>query len=208
MTQRQLKEKLYRLAETYFRGATIVWGKVKKVKPNSPLIVLTAGSVVSTYQSITETAKGIPVTCKPSKTTLQVDLYTKGETISDGGFLITENTAVNDLAEFLNFLDSPFVEDWRTENDVSIITGQVKDLTTLVNESSWEFRAMTELEIGFTQFSSGYTGTNYENGLETDENGNQTEKPFNPTPSGGGSQELADGFTGWFEQVETEYVKE
>jgi hypothetical protein len=47
---------------------------------------------------------------------------------------------------------------------------------------------------------------------EIDEDGNPVPWPkpqFEPSPSGGGTQELADQFTGWFDEVDgPDYVKE
>lgn len=200
------------------------------MRPQSPLIALTAGSVTRPYQPITQTVDGVPVNCYPSKTTIQVDLFTKGEKLTDENSVtaVMENTAVNDLTDFLNFLNSAYVDDWSTLNDVSILANTVQDLSQLINDTVWDYRAMVELEIGFTQAAVGYTGTMYDSGMDyyengkpkydknwnpLDENGNPLplppgKRPFKPTPSGGRTPELADESTGWFEQVETEYVKE
>jgi hypothetical protein len=45
----------------------------------------------------------------------------------------------------------------------------------------------------------------YEDGVRYDDDGNPIDEPpspFTPSPSGGGTQELADQSTGWFEQAE------
>jgi hypothetical protein len=213
MIQSELKRKLHDLVRAYFGGADIEWGKVKSVNPMEPLITLTMGSIVRTYQPITQVVNGVPINCYPSKTTLQVDLYTKGaKTTNESGVTRAyENTAVNDLTDFLNFINSAYVDDWTGLNDISILANQVHDLTELINDTTWDYRAMAELEIGFTQTAVGYTGTMYENGTQYDEDGNPTSRPkpqFAPTPSGGRTQDLADDFTGYFEQVETPIYKE
>lgn len=236
MTQSELKQKLYDLASSYFGGATVVWGRVKLVRPQSPLIALTMGSIIRPYQPITQTVNGVPINCYPSKTTVQVDLFTKGARSANENDLTAamENTAINDLTDFVNFLNSAYVDDWSWIHDVSILANTVQDLTQIINDASWDYRAMVELEIGFTQTAVGYSGTMYENGMPYYENGNPKYDsegypldenghklvdedgnplppgalPYEPTTSGGGAQELADQSTGWFEQVETIYEEE
>lgn len=241
MTQSELKQKIYNLVTEYFAGATVTWGKVKLVNPNAPQVVLTTLPVVRSYHPVTQTVDGVPVNSWPSKTIIQVDLYTKGASTTDAINVkaAKEDTAVNDLMAFLNFLGSPYVDDWGLVNDISIHANQVRDLTELVNDTTWGYRAMVELELGFTESAVGYTGVSYENGAafwnngrpkydangnplnpdgtpvppELDENGDPipwpAPPPFKPSPSGGGTPELANQYTGWFEQVDgPEYEKE
>jgi len=226
MTPNELKQTLYNLVAEYFAGATITWGKVKAVSPNVPQVVLNMGGITRPYLPITRNVSGILVNGYPSQTTLQVDLYTKGAaTKTDPGIAAAyENTAVNDLTDFLNFINSAYVDEWGELHDVSILCNRINDLTELVNDVAWDYRAMLELEIGFTQNAVGHTGTMYEEGMlywengrprydedgnPLDENGNPIpvppgvpRPPFTETPSGGRTPELASQTTGWFEQVE------
>lgn len=206
MTLNELKQKLKGLIREYFGGAELSWGKVRGVSPNVPQVVLNMGAVTRHYQPVTRQVSGVLINSYPSKTTLQVDLYTRGaETNSEPNVTAAyENTAVNDLAEFLNFINSAYVDDWCEIHDVSILCRQVNDLTELINDTSWGYRAMVELEIGFTQNAVGHTGIMFEGGLSYDDNGapETPQPPFAQTPSGGRTAELAKLSTGWFEQVE------
>ena len=213
MNQNQVKEILYDLVSEYFGGATVVWGMAKAVSPNVPQVALTMLSLVRPYQPIRSDRNGVPIYSYPSKTTVQVDLSTRGAQLSnDEGITMAHvNTAVNDLAEFASFINSVYVDNWCEKHDVSILVNQVNDLTGLINDTTWDYRAMCELEIGFTETVVGHTGINFESGLAYDEEGNPVPLPqpeFEPTPSGGGTQTLADDYTGYFEQVETEYEQE
>jgi hypothetical protein len=78
MTQSELKQRLYNLVRDYFGNASITWGKVKAVSPNVPQVVLNMGGITRHYMPITRQNNGVNVNGYPSKTTLQVDLYTKG----------------------------------------------------------------------------------------------------------------------------------
>jgi len=234
MTQSKLKRIIHELVETYFKAATVTWGMIKTVSPNVPHILLNMSDITRPYQPITQNINGVSCYCYPSKTTLQIDLYTKG--IKRGGGVgirsAYENTAVSDLTDFVNFLNSEYVSDWSEVHDVSVLANNVTDLTAVINETTWDYRAMVEVEIGFTQTAVGHAAIMYENGIpyhsngvpmfdgegyELDRNGNRLPKPplplnpdgvpiypeFQPSPSGGGTQTLAEKSTGWFEQVES-----
>ena len=211
MTLRELKQKLYELTSGYFKNAIVAWDKVSgAVNPKAPAVVLSTISVQRPYQPIKQTVDGIIVHCYPSKTTLQVDLYTKGALLESGGGNVTaayENTAVEDLTDFVNYINSVAVDHWSDIHDVSILANEVQDLTELVNDTTWDYRAMVELEIGFTQTAVGHGGIMWEGGITYGEDGKPlSEQPeFTPTPSGGRSQEIADQSTGWFNQVKTEF---
>jgi len=243
MTQRELKRLLYALVGTYFavlqQQGNIVWSKTKPVNPNSPYVSLKMGKIKRSYRPIRRFSDDVTVNSYPSRTLLEVNMYTKGAAVTDDPNVTAarENTALNDLTEFVNFLGSEFVDSWCLANDVSIDCNQVHDLTELVNDTSWDYRAMIEVKVGYTQHATGYTGTMYDDGRPYHSNGNPKYdkdgwpldpdgnrlpgppleigpdgKPIYPpaesTPSGGGSQDLADQSTGWFDSVEIEYKKE
>jgi len=173
MTQSELKQKLYDLVREYFGKASVIWGKVKVVSPAPPQIVLNMGAVTRHYLPIVKWADGVIVNGFPSKTTLQIDLYTKGAPLQSGSGVTAayENTAVNDLTDFVNYLESPYIDDWRERHDVSISCRHITDLTELINGTTWDYRAMVELEIGFTQTAVGHTGAMYESGMPFHKNG-------------------------------------
>ncbi len=229
----ELKKKLYELTALYFKGASVVWGSTRTVKPNAPLVVLNIGGITRPYQPVTQTVNGILRDGYPSKTVLQIDLYTKGAIINTalGVTASYDNTAVNDLMEFINFINSAYVDEWSEINDISLLANQVQDLTGIINDTTWEYRAMAEVEVGFTQTAVGYSALMYDGGAPYYDNGNpkydpegypvdenggrlpeppldvdDEGKPIYPSieqsPSGGGSQTIADATAGWFEQVE------
>jgi len=244
VTQRDLKKKLHELVGTYFDGlkkqGNIVWGKTKPVNPNSPMVALLTGPINRQQRPIRKYINGIVHDFWPSKTVLQVDLYTKGAPTSDAPNVKQsyENTAVNDLTDFVNFLHSVYVDHWSFLNDISINVSDVQDLTALTNNTSWSYRAMVEIAVGFTQQAVGHAMIMHEAGmpyfsngapmfddegyaldeegnrlpdlppLPVDPEGNFIYPPSTATTSGGRSQELANMKTGWFESVEVEYVNE
>ncbi len=213
MTMREAKEKIYELVCEYFGNATVAWGKTKSVRPGSPLVSITTGNLTRTYHPVKNDIDGIPVFSYASSFPLQLDLFTKGTPVNDedGVTAATENTAVSDLADFVNFLGSVHAEHWGMINDMAVLANtQIHDLTQLVNDSSWDYRAMVEIEVRFTETAVGYSAVNYEAGQKYNPETIKPipDTPFVPSPSGGGTKELADEFTGYFEQVETEYEQE
>ena len=159
---------------------------------------------------------------------IQIDLFTHGrkKVLKRGQTPIMENTAEDDMLSFADFLNSDFVIQWCHERDLSIIVpNTVEDLTGLINDTNYEYRAMMEVQIGFTMTAIGYTGVMSpesikHSGVTVDpETGEQTPYEYTggdiqgedvtamepvaaQTPSGGGNAELAEQEGGYFTNVE------
>ena len=247
MTTREVKQKLHDLVAEYFvllkDEGNIVWGKTKPVNPGAPMVALSMTDITGPSLPARRYIDGVPHDSYPSKRMLKVDLFTKGAPTSDEPGITSrnENTAVDDLTDFVNFLNSVRVDHWCGINGISLKANEVRDLTELINSTSWQYRALVEIEVGFMRNAAGFSGIGYEGGVPFHDNGQpmfdgegyaldpdgnrvpngqplpplptgQDGRPMYPqaetTHSGGRSQNLADGFTGWFEQVEIENKKE
>lgn len=178
MTVNKLKDVLYDIISRYFAGADVAWSEQNAVKSQNPLIRLKLGSVTRTLHFITEMEKDAPTGYIPSTTILTVDLFTHGERVVDeDGYSFYVNTAVDDMNDFLNYLSSPLVNDMCDELNIAIRPeGNVKD-TSAVLDNDYSYRAMQEFVVSFVQETRGYAGISREN--------------WKPTPSGGGTAELA-----------------
>jgi hypothetical protein len=207
---------------------TVVWGAANKVKPNAPFVVIRMGTVTRPKQPIAQFVNGNYVACYPTETTVQVDLFTQGKL--QGNHYV--NTAVSDLLRFVNYLDSPATVDWCERNDISIqLLSGVQDLSEIVNDTAWSYRAMCEFRVNFTEWVAEYEAVLGNEDIKVDENGNITQDgavvfddtqgnpidivhttddptQYEQTPSGGGTHELADARTGYFTEVETPKYKE
>lgn len=219
MTLNELQEHLLDLTERYFTGAKVTWAQEKLVKPAPALVTLRTGNVSRPLQPITEVIDGVPCGYYPSRVLLEVNLFTKGKTFKpeDGATAAQENTAVNDLLDFVNFINSPVVIDWCFTKDIAITpNGDVLDATAAINDTRWEYRAMIELTVDFVQAAVGATGILAESSIKYEKDPEKPDEPAKPhidpvwsqNSSGGGSQELADETTGYFEAVEIEQEKE
>jgi hypothetical protein len=207
-----LKALLRERTEAYWGSATVAWGATNKVKPSAPLVVLRLGTVTRATQPVTQMINGIVFAAYPSETMLQVDLFTKGNPVSTSTGKYNENTAAGDLLDFVNFLDSPATVEWSNKHDIGIMLNSgVQDLSEVINDSQWQYRAMVELRVTFTQWAAEYNGLLSESSIVFDDNGQPVGVDainWTPTASGGGTQDLADATTGSFEEVIPEIEKE
>ena len=139
---------------------------------------------------------------------------------------IVENTAEDDLLGFVSFLNSEYAVNWCHARDIAILVpNTVTDLTDIINDTNYQYRAMVEVTVNFTMAAIGYTGTlepesvkhpasetNPEPGREPGEEysgGNiqaddvtSLEPEVQTTPSGGGNAEFTKEETGYFSNVE------
>lgn len=183
-----MKGRLYELTGSFFQGATVIWSEQVNTKPPLPYITLKCKGVGRTSFPVDD---GEGRRAYQSKTTWEVNLFTKGQpiTVGEGVTGNYANTAVSDLTEFTNFLDS--------EEMVGVIAGYgmaislvppVRDLAELQNDSSYRYRAMAEFTVSFVQEAYGPYGIG---GM-----------PLMPNSSGGGTKEKAQAETEHIETVE------
>lgn len=176
------KELFRGLAGRYFAGAKVVFAKQSRAaKVDIPLVTLSFGNVKRPWDSVRYEIDGDTVAAYPSRVSVVVDLFTHGAPVTDGeGKLFAyENTAMDDMLSFADFLGSQYVVDWCNQNDLAItIDGDPQDLTGLVNDNNYEYRSRLNLWLCFTQEAVGYAAVLTEASIqyptgETDEN----EKP-------------------------------
>lgn len=229
MNVAEVKEAIRQLTALYFSGAKVTYTKQSfTAKPTKPLVTLTAGTVSRPRNPPVKIIDGRPVSFYPATMPIQIDLFTHGRKrpAKPGQTPIMENTAEDDMLAFSDFLNSDFVIQWCHERDLSIIVpNTVEDLTGLINDTNYEYRAMMEVQVGFTMTAIGYTGVMSpesikHSGVTVDpETGEQTPYEYTggdiqgedvtamepvaiQTPSGGGNAELAEQEGGYFTNVE------
>ena len=174
----ELKDTLYDIVQGYFVGAEVAWSEQNAVKSTNPLIRLKMGSIKRPSHFINGVENDAPCGYICSTTMLTADLFTHGEKIVDeDGYAIYVNTALDDMADFLNYLQSQYVDDMCENLNIAIRPeGDIKD-TSAVLDNDYSYRAMQEFVVSFVQETRGYAGISREN--------------WKPTPSGGGTEELA-----------------
>lgn len=222
----QAKDLFRSLTKSYFRGAVVTFTKQSRVaKPELPLVTISPGSVRRSLNPVYKEMGGDLVGFYESRVSMVIDLYTHGAPVIHEvtkQVVAYENTALDDVLGFANFLGSEYVIEWCHRNDVSIlIDGEASDITGLVNDNNYEYRARVTVMFYFTEEVVGHAGILGESSLHyPTEDG---KKPvdyesvlgevkkdvegivipeFNQTSSGGGSDELAEQETGYFTEVE------
>ena len=236
MRVNEAKELFRSLTKAFFANATVTFSRQSRVaKPTLPLVTITPGNVHRDMHPVYTLIDGVQVGHYASRISMTVDLFTHGlpvydpETNEPGAY---ENTAVDDMLVFADFLGSQYTVEWCHSHDVSLhIEGEVQDLTGVVNDNNYEFRSRVEVMFYFTQKAIGHTGVLGEDSLRyptgiigpdgepiyttvkpvpTDsvtpdleqDPGAIIDPVFTQTSSGGGTEELAAMDTGYFTKAE------
>lgn len=215
MTYGDARKIIYAATVGYFSGAKVAIGNSKQVKKGRPLVLMNFGPLqMSTFPNERD-FDGEPCLYYPSSMKLEVQLFTNGRTLSNGAM---ENTAVGDLTDYVNFMMSQYMTSELSKREMSILTaGSVQDVTAVINDASYEYRAMVEFTVYFTVASTGYTGILDESSIKTDlpdpEDPGKVLPPhivpeWKETDSGGRNKELAEKSVGYFTRAEISEMKE
>lgn len=174
MTIGEVKQFLYELVSMYHPKANIVWTKTNGVKPMPPYITLAVNHLErSAFPIVDEERESY----YNYSMIFEINLYTTGkairnENIETGAY---ENTAVEDIEQFVRFLDSDEITNKTGERGVTILLkSSIRDLSELIGDTRFHYRAMAEFEVYFNRKSSGTYGIRGENV---------------PNASGGGTKE-------------------
>lgn len=227
MTVREAKNHFKDITQKYFTGAKVGFpNQSANVKRKSPYVCLTPGSPARDLFPVQRMVNDRLVSYYQTRLPFQVDLYTNGADGEPGpdGFVEVEDTAVDDLTDFVDYLESIYVTHWCDRIDASItINGPVRNLTGLVTETDYQFRAMVELVFCYVHKAVGHTGIQGEDSIihpgvepptgdgsepgyvlpDDTADGVVVEPVYEPTPSGGRSKKLVEETeTGYFTDVE------
>ena len=119
---------------------------------------------------------------------MTVDFFTKGSPLTNENDIVFayEDTAVDDLLSFVDFVNSKYTVAWCKKHDISIaVEGDIQPLTGVVNDTSYEFRARVVFVIYFTQKAIGFAPVFSEDSIKYptgnfDELGNPIYSPEKP----------------------------
>ena len=214
MTLSNLKSLVHELVSLYFSEATVIFAKQSfAVKQKKPLVVLTFLSAERPQNPSTKTVDGRPVSFYSVSIPLQIDLFTSGKSkeVDGAKTLAVEDTAEDDLLSFCDFLNSPFVIQWCHAHDIALLVPNVvQNMTDLINDTNYEFRAMVEITAKFTMEAIGYTGILAPESVK-DSEGNVQKDVQDPdahidpsitiSSSGGGNKDLLKEEYDYFENI-------
>ena len=188
MNLEEVKDALYDITAMFFYGATVIWAEQINTKPNPPCVTLKMGGMQKTAFPIVDEDGSRYYSCR---TTAEVNLYTKGKPVTVGENVTGNysNTATSDLMEFFNFIESENITDIMAGKGIEVtLIPPVRDLTSLLNDSKYRYRAMAEAAVTFPMEADGPYGIG---GM-----------PEIPNYSGGGVAEMAEAETDKIEEIE------
>ncbi len=192
MNLEEVKEVLYDITAMFFHGAAVIWAEQINTKPPLPYITLKIGSIQRTAFPFIAADGGRYYPCQ---TTLEINLYTKGRPVTVEAHVTGNyaNTAAPDLMDFFNFAESEEITDMMAKKGIEVtLIPPVRDLTALLNDSKYRYRAMAEAAVTFVQEADGRYGIN---GISAA-----------PNSSGGGTPEMAEAVIETIKEVEIKDV--
>ena len=78
-------------------------------------------------------------------------MFTHGAAVindSNGRTAGIDNTSMNDLLSFMDYLNSQYVTEWSHRHDLSILLdSDPQDITGLINDTTYEYRARLTLSL-------------------------------------------------------------
>lgn len=166
MTAQQANQYFLDICRSYFdpdesKGNVYFTRQSRITKHVNPLVVITTGNVRRDRCATEHNFDGAYVGSRGESISYTVDLFTDGVPVFDetGEFWRHANTAVNDLTLFMDYLDSFHCLDiLNTINATVLAETDAQDLTGIVADSNYEFRARAEFRFYFTAPAIGQAG--------------------------------------------------
>ena len=155
MTLSEAREFVRRLAEDYFGGYNVIFSNQSRVpKPGIPLVVLSVGPVKRPQAPINvDTDEGYIVGVYGTTFPITVDLFTNGTPVidEDGQTVAYEDSSIDELTGFVDYINGPEGVDVCTANDVSLLVqNDIQNLTGLINDTNYEYRSRVDITVSFT----------------------------------------------------------
>jgi len=171
------KELFRQLVKEYFTDASVIFANQSRTpKPKLDLVTMLFGNVNRPVAPNYAVIDGELAGHYLSKISADIDFFTHGTPVylasADGASLtngtgqatayespaVFENTAMDTMLAFADFLNSEYTVEWCSKHDMSILTdGDVQDLTNIVNDTTYEYRARLPVQLYFTHTAAGYT---------------------------------------------------
>ena len=176
MSLSKVKENVYDIVSGFFSSGTVIWDKQVATKPKLPYVTLKTGSVTKKVFAVQDENLARWYECK---TILEINVYTQGRKINIDDATISnyEDTSVDDLTDLVIYLESDEIQDVLAELNIDMsLKGDIRPLSNLMNDTKYRYRAMVEIELTWTEKTSGAYGMGQKEQL--------------PNYSGGGSNTL------------------
>lgn len=180
MNIREAKKYSRDIVATYFGDGHVFYAEQKMAKKPVPYLTVKFSGSGKSRSKITKHDRESQLFKDywQANIKMELNLYTLGKNIAPkDAEPVYENTAVEDMDDFMKFLCSDeIVEDMDRNNIVIAINGRIRDLSFLENDSEFRYRSMAEFDVNFIDSSYGAYGQNAIADL--------------PNTSGGGTKEM------------------
>ena len=149
-----LKELIHTISESFFNGTTIKWVGEGSETPPLPLITLRLDTVNKASFPFDEgfNEDGQFIEYYNADVMLEVKAYSKGYVgnVEEGVIQSAENTVVNDMQQFADFIASQSIMKQLDKLNVQMLQeGPVRDTSIAKSGSRYEYSAMVEYKVGF-----------------------------------------------------------
>lgn len=159
MNLSQVREKLYEITAMFFAEATVIWAEQISTKPLVPYVTIKIGNISkSLFPYVDEKTR---IKYYPCSTIAEINLYTKGKLIHvnekvTGNY---ENTALDDMMDFVKFIESETVTDIIVGYNLDIqLMPPIRDLSEIMNDTKYRYRSMAEFTINYMEEAKGLYG--------------------------------------------------
>lgn len=154
MDVKELKELLFSTCENFFGSTNIRWAGEASEAPPLPLVTLRTDSLNKATFPFDEkfNEEGQFVEYYNADIMFEVKGYSKGYVGNVEDYVIksAENTAINDLQQFADYITSiEMIEQLRKFNVSMTQEGPVRDTSVVKSGSRYEYSAMVEYKINF-----------------------------------------------------------
>ena len=163
MDTKGLKEFLQSVSEMFFGETNMAWVGETSESPPLPLVTLRLDTVSKATFPFDDgfNEDGQFIEYYNAEIMFEVKAYSKGYvgSVEEGFIRSPENTSMNDLQQFADYMASKGVTELLSEKNVQIIQeGPVRDTTVAKSGSRHEYSAMVEYRVGFVLESVGEFG--------------------------------------------------
>ena len=159
----EVQDLFYNLISQYWAGANITYARQDRIaKPKSPLVLLTYGNVTRYDMPNYMIVDGVNVAQYQCSVLLDIDLFTHGAPIrlqGMGEVLTYRDSAVEDISAFEDFLNSEYCVEFCDIHSISWAReGDIQNLSGIINETSYEYRARITLRIYYVSLAVEHAG--------------------------------------------------
>lgn len=154
------KELFRQITKEHFGNTTTVIfaNQSRQPKPNIPLVTIALGTPGRPLSPPVTEVDDRLVSHYPTSVKMDVDLFTNGREVTNNGTVIgMDDTSVEEMYAFKDFLESEYVIDWCHSHDVAIgFDGDVIPMTGIVNDTTYQYRSRLTVIFYFTHKTAGY----------------------------------------------------